>query len=178
MSRDGARRPVRADEPGLWMRDVRKSYRNRPVLRGVPLDVAAGQLVGIVGENGAGKSTLLRILVGDLALDSGTVECRSMFGHCRQDTVLHGRVHRRAAVRFFQAAYGLMSLDRAYELLELLHRTDYRQARLETLSGGTRQKLNLVPGPDARPAGAAVGRALPGLRLDVSAVLAAGPGTA
>ncbi|MEV6576437.1 ABC transporter ATP-binding protein [Streptomyces sp. NPDC051577] len=135
---------MRATEPALRMRDVHKSYRRRPVLRGVTLDLHPGQLVGIVGENGAGKSTLLRVLVGDLALDRGSVECRGLVGSCPQETVLHDVFTVEQHLRFFQVAYGLDSLERAYELLEVLQCADYRQARLETLSGGTRQKLNLV----------------------------------
>jgi ABC-2 type transport system ATP-binding protein len=128
----------------LRMRDVHKSYRHRRVLRGVTLDLSRGQLVGIVGENGAGKTTLLRILVGDLALDSGAVQCRGVLGYCPQDTVLHDAFTVEQHLRFFQTAYGLDSLHRALELLEILHCSQYRQARLGTLSGGTRQKLNLT----------------------------------
>jgi|ERR1700676_290145 len=128
----------------LRVRDVRKSYRRRQVLRGVTLDLVPGQLVGIVGENGAGKSTLLRILVGDLTLDSGDVECRGVLGYCPQETVLHDAFTVEQHLRFFQVAYGLDSLHRAFELLEILRCADYRQARLGTLSGGTRQKLNLT----------------------------------
>lgn len=128
----------------LRMRDVRKSYRRRQVLRGVTLDLSPGQLVGIAGENGAGKSTLLRILVGDLAMDSGAVECRGVLGYCPQDTVLHEAFTVQQHLRFFQVAYGLDSIDRALELLEILRCGEYRHARLGTLSGGTRQKLNLT----------------------------------
>ena len=124
--------------PVVRMRDVRKSYRRRQVLRGVTLDLSPGQLVGIVGENGAGKSTLLRILVGDLAMDSGAVECPGVVGHCPQDTVLHDAFTVEQHLRFFQMAYGLDNLHRAYELLETLRCTQYRHARLGTLSGGTR----------------------------------------
>ncbi|MFH8496778.1 ABC transporter ATP-binding protein [Streptomyces coeruleorubidus] len=126
------------------MREVRKSYRSRPVLRGVSLDLFPGQLVGVVGENGAGKSTLLRILTGDLAADSGVAECRGTVGSCPQDAVLHGAFTVEQHLRFFQTAYGLNRLDRAFELLEQLNCTGYRKQRVETLSGGTRQKLNLV----------------------------------
>ncbi|HUH70097.1 MAG TPA: ABC transporter ATP-binding protein [Mycobacterium sp.] len=128
----------------LRMRDVRKSYGRRQVLRGVTVDMSPGQLVGIVGANGAGKSTLLRILVGDLALDSGAVQCRGLLGHCPQETVLHDAFTVEQHLRFFQTAYGLDSLDRAFELLDILRATDYRSARLGTLSGGTRQKLNVT----------------------------------
>ncbi|MFE3144591.1 ABC transporter ATP-binding protein [Streptomyces scopuliridis] len=135
---------VVADEPVLRIRDVRKSYRDRPVLRGVSLDLFPGQLVGIVGENGAGKSTLLRILAGDLAADSGVVERVGVLGSCPQDTVLHQVFSVDQHLRFFQAAYGLDNLDRAFELLEQLNFSGYRNERVEALSGGTRQKLNLV----------------------------------
>jgi len=128
----------------LCMRGVHKRYRRRQVLRGVTLDLSPGQLVGIVGENGAGKSTLLRILVGDLALDTGAVECHGVLGYCPQETVLHDAFTVEQHLRFFQVAYGVDSLHRAYELLEVLGCAEYRQARLGTLSGGTRQKLNLA----------------------------------
>ncbi|MDG9710595.1 ABC transporter ATP-binding protein [Streptomyces sp. DH10] len=126
------------------MREVCKSYPRRPVLRGVSLDLPAGSLVGIVGENGAGKSTLLRILVGELALDSGTVEFRGRVGYCPQNVVLHEAFTVDQHLRYLQVAYGLDNLDRAVELLETLRFADYRHARLGTLSGGTRQKLNLT----------------------------------
>ncbi len=100
--------------------------------------------MGIVGENGAGKSTLLRILVGDLAPDGGVVERHGVVGSCPQDAVLHSAFSVEQHLRFFQAAYGLDRLDRAYELLDQLKCTGYQGERLETLSGGTRQKLNLV----------------------------------
>ncbi|MEU0157626.1 ABC transporter ATP-binding protein [Streptomyces sp. NPDC006261] len=126
------------------MRDVYKSYRNRPVLRGVSLDLLPGQMVGVVGENGAGKSTLLRILTGDLAADSGVAELRGTVGSCPQDAVLHGAFTVEQHLLFLRTAYGLNRLDRAFELLEQLNCTGYRDQRVETLSGGTRQKLNLV----------------------------------
>lgn len=133
-----------ADEPVLRMRDVHKAYRDRPVLRGVSLDLFPGQLVGIVGENGAGKSTLLRILAGDLAADRGTVERIGALGSCPQDTVLHEAFTVEQHLRFFQAAYGLDGPERAFELLEQLNCAGYRTERVAALSGGTRQKLNLV----------------------------------
>lgn len=132
------------DDLLLRVRDVRKRYRRRAVLCGASLDLSAGRLVGIVGENGAGKSTLLRILMGDLAMDSGTVERWGHVGYCPQKTVLHEAFTVDQHLRFFQVAYGLDSLDRALELLEMLNFADYRHARLRTLSGGTRQKLNLT----------------------------------
>jgi ABC-2 type transport system ATP-binding protein len=116
------------------------------VLRGVSLEVPQGCVLGIVGANGAGKSTLLRILVGLLAADSGTVQCRGRLGYCPQDTVLHPALTVGEHVRFFQAAYRLDDCRRVWELLEQLRFEERPRSRLHTLSGGTRQKLNLAVG--------------------------------
>ncbi|MET9078248.1 ABC transporter ATP-binding protein [Streptomyces sp. NPDC004232] len=128
----------------LRVRDVHKSYGRRSVLRGASLDLSVGRLVGIVGENGAGKSTLLRILVGDLPMDSGMVARGGKMGYCPQKTVLHEAFTVDQHLRYFQVAYGLDRLDRALELLETLNFAEYRHQRVHTLSGGTRQKLNLT----------------------------------
>ena len=58
----------------LSVRGLTVGYGARPVLRGVDLDVAAGELVGLVGPNGAGKSTLLRCLAALQRAGAGRVE--------------------------------------------------------------------------------------------------------
>ncbi|WP_164983785.1 sugar ABC transporter ATP-binding protein [Cellulomonas endophytica] len=58
---------------GLAVRDVVKSYSGVEVLHGVSLDVAPGDVVGLVGHNGAGKSTLLRIIAGATRADRGSL---------------------------------------------------------------------------------------------------------
>jgi len=58
---------------GLELRGVGLSYGRREVLRGIDLEVGAGELVGLLGPNGAGKSSLLRCISGVLAPDGGTI---------------------------------------------------------------------------------------------------------
>lgn len=64
-------------EPILSARGIRKSFKSGEsmleVLRGVDIDVAAGESVSIRGESGSGKSTLLNLLAGLDAPDAGTV---------------------------------------------------------------------------------------------------------
>ena len=53
-----------ATEYLLQMKDVSKEYSGNRVLKGVNINIKAGEIHGLVGENGAGKSTLMNILFG------------------------------------------------------------------------------------------------------------------
>lgn len=57
----------------LTARGIFKNYGSLPVLRGVDVDIATGEIVSIVGSSGAGKSTLLHILGTLDTADAGTV---------------------------------------------------------------------------------------------------------
>src|SRR5213079_1729522 len=57
----------------LCTHDLTKSYGGRTVVRGVSLEVAAGEIVGLLGPNGAGKTTTFSIVVGLVQPDAGTV---------------------------------------------------------------------------------------------------------
>ena len=80
----GATRPARATRPAarrepegelaVDVRDLRKAYGRRPVLRGLSFSVAAGQIFGIAGRNGAGKTTTVEIVQGLRHRDAGHVE--------------------------------------------------------------------------------------------------------
>jgi simple sugar transport system ATP-binding protein len=59
--------------PRLAVRDITKHYGGVQALRGVSLQVDAGEVLGLVGDNGAGKSTLLKILSGATFPSSGEV---------------------------------------------------------------------------------------------------------
>jgi ABC-type multidrug transport system ATPase subunit len=121
-----------------------KSFGRRKVLQGVGFSVAPGTLVGIVGENGAGKSPLLRILAGELRPTRGEVFWRGALGYCPQTLILNDALTVNQHLEYFRAAYGGSNLRRADELIERLGYGAYRTAVVGTLSGGTKQKLNLT----------------------------------
>lgn len=63
-----------ARQPALRVAGLTKRYGTSQVLSDVSFDIAAGQVVGLIGTNGAGKSTLINILSGAVPATSGTVE--------------------------------------------------------------------------------------------------------
>jgi len=127
---------------GVW-----PMRRRVEVLKGADLHVCPSELVGLVGENGSGKSTLMEILVGLLARDGGEVERPARLGYCPQLPMLWEKLTVDEHFALFARAYGMddAARDRAAAgLLEELQFARYRGYRVEQLSGGTRQKLNLA----------------------------------
>ena len=71
----------------LSVTDISLSLDGRPILKGISLDVGAGEMVGLVGPNGAGKSTLLKAIGGFLPLTQGSItfDGQSIQGLSNQD---------------------------------------------------------------------------------------------
>ncbi len=65
--------PVVTSAPAVSIRNLTKSHGGPPVLKGVEIDLYAGEILGLVGENGVGKSTFMRILAGEYTADSGEI---------------------------------------------------------------------------------------------------------
>src|SRR5689334_13467008 len=66
-------RPDLAGPPVLEGRGLRKRFGATEALRGVDLELRAGEVVAVMGPSGSGKSTLLHCLAGILVPDSGSV---------------------------------------------------------------------------------------------------------
>src|SRR5215216_1029032 len=141
--------------PVLAVNGVVKSFGSGPpwcrrrleVLRGASLEVRPGELVGLVGENGSGKTTLMQLIVGLLARDAGTLSLAGRLGYCPQQPLLWDKLTVAEHFELFSQAYDLANAAAANSrdaLLEELAFDKYLDFRIETLSGGTRQKLNLA----------------------------------
>ena len=158
----------------IEIRHVKKTYTgsSTPVeaLKGVSLNLDAGEIVGIIGKSGAGKSTLLRCLSllekpddGDLVMDGVSLV------HQKDDRMRQIRRHigvvfqsnplLKQSTVFDNVAYplrlaGWSSSDiaaRVNELLELIQLSDKAQAYPATLSGGQRQRVAIARALAARP---------------------------
>ncbi|WP_213454482.1 ATP-binding cassette domain-containing protein [Rhizomonospora bruguierae] len=131
----------------LAVRGISKRYGRRQVLRGVDLSVHAGQVAAVVGENGAGKSTFLRICAGLQKPDSGEVIVRGRLGYCPQDAGTYDFLT--ADEHFMLVGAGREMSRRGARragrfAARELRWTAPERAQTRHLSGGTRQKLNLV----------------------------------
>lgn len=92
--------------PFLAVESLRKAYDTNLVLRGLDLEVRAGEVHALTGENGAGKSTLVRILAGLIQADSGTI-------------LIDGRRARLASAAQ-AAAYGIAIVHQDFDLVPLM----------------------------------------------------------
>ncbi len=131
----------------LAVSELRVAY-DEPVLHGVDLDVAAGEIVCILGPSGGGKSTLLRAVAG-LVDYTGTVSIaganvdevpahRRTVGMMFQDDLLFGHLDVAGNVGFGTGG------RRVPEMLELVGLAGYETRRVETLSGGQAQRVALA----------------------------------
>ena len=73
---------------GLVVRHIGKTYKKRPVLRDVSLEVRRGEAVGLLGPNGAGKTTCFYVITGLISANYGTV---SLDGHDITDLPMYRR---------------------------------------------------------------------------------------
>ena len=120
--------------------------RTVEVLDGADVEIYPGEIVGIVGENGSGKSTLMKILVGALEADAGSVSRDTTIGWCPQEPHLYDRLTVRETFRLFGTAYGMDDdeIERVRdEYADRLGFERFLDYRVDHLSGGNRQKVNL-----------------------------------
>lgn len=147
----------------LEVRGLRAAYGETPVLYGVDLDVAGGELVVVIGPNGHGKTTLLRAVSGLLPPTAGTVTfageridgrppeaiARAGLVHVPQGDLPFGDMTVEENLlmgAFLPAAWRERRerLERVYDLFPLL--AERRTQRARTLSGGERRMLALGRG--------------------------------
>lgn len=131
----------------LRVQDVWKAFGRLQVLKGVSLDVHAGEVVAVVGENGSGKSTLLKIVAGLERPDRGRLQRQGRVGYCPQALQIFEGLTVAENLVYFGAAYGLR--EGALRVQGRFYLERFRFAPfVDTLAGrlseGTKQKLNLT----------------------------------
>lgn len=145
-----------------------KSFRGRKVVKGVALDVSAGEIVGLLGPNGAGKTTIFDMMVGLSQPDEGTIRlgdkditalpmyqrARLGVGYLPQESSVFRRLSVEENILAILEMFVSDRKARAQRLEELLSELDLtplRNSKAYALSGGERRRLEITRALATRP---------------------------
>jgi len=155
-----AARPPPPSE-GLVVDNIGKSFRGRPVVKGVSLTLGRGEVSGLLGPNGAGKTTCFYMITGLIPVDYGCIfldgeniteqpmyqRARMGLGYLPQETsIFRGMTVEQnvMAVVELRERNSQRARDTVTELLEELHIEHLRKAPANSLSGGERRRVEIA----------------------------------
>jgi ABC-2 type transport system ATP-binding protein len=146
-------------EPVISVRDLVKTYGKVEAVRGIDLEVGAGEIFGFLGPNGAGKSTTISILCTLIRPTAGVAQVagidvlkdpsavRARIGLVFQDPSLDGQLTGRENLHAY--LYGLPAHTRKQRIddaLSIVELTDRADSTVLTYSGGMRRRLEIARG--------------------------------
>lgn len=149
----------------IRVRDVGKTFRTVRAVDGISFDVNQGEIFSLLGPNGAGKSTLVRMMIGMLPPDQGRIEWfdtdgnpaameASQIGYLPEDRGLYRDQKVARILEYFGQLRGMtvsQSRSAAQEWAERLEVSQYLNSKLETLSKGNQQKVQVAASVLHRP---------------------------
>ena len=137
----------------ILVEGLRKSYGELEAVKGIDLEVDEGEIFALLGPNGAGKTTTVEILEGYRTRDAGSVSVlgldpgrgtsawRERVGVVLQSSSLYPNLSVRESLALFAGYY---SAPRPVDdVVEIIGLAEKRDARVRTLSGGQRRRLDL-----------------------------------
>ncbi|HWA65149.1 MAG TPA: ABC transporter ATP-binding protein [Mycobacteriales bacterium] len=154
-------RKAPAAEPAVTVRGLEKRYGDLEAVRGIDLDVTAGELFGFLGPNGAGKSTTIKMLctlvkptagsasIAGLDVDKERTAVRRHIGLVFQETTLDDYLTAEQNLRFHAAIYGMSRRTvgaRIDAVLELVGLAERKTSAVRTFSGGMKRRLEIARG--------------------------------
>jgi ABC-2 type transport system ATP-binding protein len=141
---------------GLAVAGLTKRYGDRVAVDDLTFEVPAGSLFGLLGPNGAGKSTTIRSLLGLVRPDAGAIRWRGSeptradrrrWGYMPEGRGLYPRMKVRDHLVHLARLHGMAAADARQasdDLLEILDLTDRAGDRVEQLSHGNQQRVQLA----------------------------------
>ena len=139
----------------LEVKDITKNFGEKSVLKGISFSAQSGEALGLLGRNGAGKTTTIRIIMqlfppnsGEVLVDGKPLSIREInVGYMPEERGLYPKKKIMEQLIYFAELKGVskdVAIERANKLLDRLQMTEYKDAKLETLSKGNQQKIQLV----------------------------------
>ena len=134
----------------IKIRDLKKSYKGFPVLRGLSMEVNDGDVYGFLGRNGCGKTTTMNIICGVIPKDSGAVQLGDgkkpvTIGYLPESPAIFGYMTAREYLEYIAAcaSYEGSAAKRAEEVLEIVGLRDAADRRTKGFSRGMTQRLGM-----------------------------------
>lgn len=139
----------------LTAENITKSFGAKQVLKGINLGVESGRALGLLGRNGAGKTTMIRIIMQVFPADSGRVLLdgkpldtnQIKIGYLPEERGLYPKKVILEQLLYFAALRGVSARQAKKDALRLLDRLgmgEYANKKLDTLSKGNQQKIQLI----------------------------------
>lgn len=139
----------------LELQNIKKSFGEKEVLKGISFSAESGKAFGLLGRNGAGKTTAIRILMNVFPANSGRVlaDGRPMdysniqMGYLPEERGLYPKKKIFDQLVYFAQLKGMSHKAAGKSVdwwLKRLGMYEYRNKRLDTLSKGNQQKIQLI----------------------------------
>ena len=139
----------------LQVNDIYKNFGQKEVLKGISFKAEGGKAFGLLGRNGAGKTTTIRIIMNDFPADKGelTVDGKKIdyskikLGYLPEERGLYPKKLIFDQLMFFAELKGMNKTDAAKSIdywLCRLEMSEHKNKRLDTLSKGNQQKIQLI----------------------------------
>ena len=143
----------------LEIKNLKKNYDGKEVLKGINLNVKKGEIIGYIGANGAGKSTTVKIILGliedyegdiilfDENIKDGDGEYKKRIGYVPEIADLYESLTAMEYLSFIGQLYGLeinYIERRSKSLMELLGISQCVNTRISACSKGMKQKILLI----------------------------------
>jgi drug efflux transport system ATP-binding protein len=141
------------------VQDLTKTFGETVAVNGLSLEVADGEIFGLIGPDGAGKTTTLRVISTAMLPTSGRVEVggldvtrkaeavKQLIGYMPQRFALYPDLTVIENLNFFADMFGAPAAERHQQIERLLgfaRLTDFTTRRAQNLSGGMQKKLALA----------------------------------
>ena len=140
----------------IEVKDLTKSFEERPAVKGISFASKKGQIYGLLGPNGAGKTTTLRMIMNIITPDSGEIlidneplshDILDRVGYLPEDRGLYLEQSVFEVLKYLTALKRTPKTKAHVDIIRLLDRLDlveYADQKIRTLSRGNQQKVQIV----------------------------------